>query len=349
MDFVSPSFLIGAGITAIAALFYRSVVPSNTAHLPGLHAYQSPQAQNVGSTPTQILDNLKNDLSSPDLYPPHLLPNGAWLETPIGRVRYHVFGPADGRELIYVNGLSAVCGTSQDFLTKMAAAGFRVLAYDHFGRGHSSCPPGMYDLSFHVTQLRLLVLETRFNDGGFVLVGNSMGGAISTDYARRYPDDVKALALLAPAGVMERPAISKVLAVPYLGEFLVHGLSEQLRNFGFGAPHARSPSITDDTTFLEVVNIMQSRVNPGHRRAILQTVRNLTLWGMESTFEEVGKHGRKVVVVWGTADRVVPYPVSRKVCSLIPGAKLVTVDGAGHLLVSDHAKLVSEALIRGVL
>ncbi|KAJ3335961.1 hypothetical protein HDU93_003996 [Gonapodya sp. JEL0774] len=330
------NYLIAAGLTAAATLGYRAIVPAESAHFPGLHAFQTPRSQSVGSTATEILDTLENDLESPDLYPLNMLPGGGWLEGPMGRIRYHVFGPEHGKRLVYVNGLSAVCGTSKDMLMKLSDAGFRVLAY------------GRYDLAFHLTQLRLLILENRFSETGFVLVGNSMGGAISVEYCRQYPSDVKALGLMAPAGLMERPLLSKVLAVPFLGEILIHALSQQIRRLGFGATHSRSPSITDDTVFLEVVNNMQTIVSPGHRRAVLSTVRNLTLWGMDDAFKEVGKNDRKVVVIWGTADNVVPYSVSRKVCSAIPNARLVTIDGAGHLLASDHAKLVADALVSGV-
>ncbi|KAJ3335960.1 hypothetical protein HDU93_003995 [Gonapodya sp. JEL0774] len=343
-------FVALAIFCALILLLYRSTVPSHNAHLPNLAAYQSELVHTVGSTPEDIVCNTKSTpiAITADVCPDSMLPGGGWIHAPSGTTRYYLFGPENGKKMVYVNGFSAVSGSSRDFLLRMAGAGYRVLTYDHYGRGHSSCPPGLYDLAFHLSQLRLVILELGFHTAPFTLVGISMSGAIVTAYAKMYPREVETMVLMAPSGMMRRPVLQMVLKVPLLGDIFFHLCPLLIRRMGIRAGPAPSKVIPPSRAYLGLSNDIQLRVSPGHRRAILQTCRNMSLWGMEDVYEEVGRHGRKVVLIWGTDDRVVPYSVSRKVCSLLPRANLITIEGAGHMLVWDFPEKVANSVIKAL-
>jgi pimeloyl-ACP methyl ester carboxylesterase len=69
----------------------------------------------------------------------------------------------------------------------------------------------------------------------------------------------------------------------------------------------------------------------GYRRALLSTMRNINLMSdMTHVFEAVGKHERPVLVVWGTADTVLPFGCSHALSRAMPRARRLTVPGAGH-------------------
>ena len=68
--------------------------------------------------------------------------------------------------------------------------------------------------------------------------------------------------------------------------------------------------------------------------------------GREKT---VGTAQGKVLLVWGTDDRVVPYRYAERVRVLVgeETARLVTLEGAGHDLTVKRAGEVAEELVRG--
>ena len=69
----------------------------------------------------------------------------AEVETPAGRLRYRIDGPADGPPVLLINSL----GTTMDLWSAQAAAlsrRYKVIRYDARGHGGSSVPPGEYTI-----------------------------------------------------------------------------------------------------------------------------------------------------------------------------------------------------------
>src|SRR4051794_35068049 len=80
------------------------------------------------------------------------------------------------------------------------------------------------------------------------------------------------------------------LLLPHSRELLIHLLAQPLRTLFFRIPLLSLLSPAD--RHLTHVNNMQARVMPGHRRAILSTVRYTDLWGLEEVYRVVGTNGR---------------------------------------------------------
>jgi pimeloyl-ACP methyl ester carboxylesterase len=53
-------------------------------------------------------------------------------------------------------------------------------------------------------------------------------------------------------------------------------------------------------------------------------------------------------VVVGTADTIVPLASVRLLATQIPGAELVEIDGAHHVLPAEHPRALAEVILRGV-
>eukprot|EP00741_Cyanophora_paradoxa_P003054 tig00000663_g2966.t1 len=79
--------------------------------------------------------------------------------------------------------------------------GYRVLTFDLYGWGGSASPKMQYGLDLYLEQIRELVPAVFGEREPFVLVGHSMGGWLAAHYQARYPKDVAALVLVAPAGL----------------------------------------------------------------------------------------------------------------------------------------------------
>lgn len=91
---------------------------------------------------------------------------------------------------------------------------YNVLRYDLIGRGHSDYPTdNKFDKETHLNQLRDLVVHLGLHNNGskYIILGHSMGGCIATLYTNKYPEEIAALILLAPAGLLEKNAAFKIL------------------------------------------------------------------------------------------------------------------------------------------
>ncbi len=100
---------------------------------------------------------------------------------------YHRWGEGHYWRIMLVAGWSCVKELWADFASKLSERDFDVVAMDLRGSGDSSIPAGDYGLEVHSGDLHAFVRELGW-DNGFILLGNSMGGAIVLDYALRYPE-----------------------------------------------------------------------------------------------------------------------------------------------------------------
>jgi|GEM_PF-288831 len=115
---------------------------------------------------------------------------------------YYEAGPLDGQPILFVHGFG---GTARNFtlnIGPLAQAGFRVVAPELWGMGRSAKPRGRYSLDRWVDQL-IGLMESLGIQRAHV-VGHSMGGAVAVRLARRYPERVTKLALVAPLGFGEK-------------------------------------------------------------------------------------------------------------------------------------------------
>src|SRR5437899_2066439 len=99
------------------------------------------------------------------------------------RIRYIDAGR--GAPVGFLHGLGASMYAWRKNLGAVAAAGFRVIAFDNRGFGLSDKPPGPYDNAAYARLAIALMDSLGLSDA--VLVGHSMGGAIAAEVAIQCP------------------------------------------------------------------------------------------------------------------------------------------------------------------
>ena len=128
---------------------------------------------------------------------------GNWVKLSRGNIYYRWFMPEYSTDikgsLVLVHGFSTPSFVWQGLLDNFTNSGFKVLVYDHFGRGYSERPRTQYDKNLYLETLRELILSQKINEKVHI-VGYSMGGPIASYYAAEYPNEVKSVSLIAPAG-----------------------------------------------------------------------------------------------------------------------------------------------------
>jgi non-heme chloroperoxidase len=233
-----------------------------------------------------------------------------------------------GPPVILVHGYTARILEWNCVWDELQARGFRVIAVDQRGHGRSTLGSDGIGSQPMAADLAAVLRHFDVRDG--VLVGHSMGGFVTiravldhADVAQR----LRGLVLFATwAGRILDGAPQNRLQIP----LLQHGILQRLvRNKTvavlFGAAQCgKRPSPAMISAFMEFFNQHLDEHGP-----LLPIV---SAFSHEDRYPRLGEIAVPTVVMVGSADRTTPSSHSRRLAEGIPGARLVTVPDAGHLL-----------------
>ncbi len=266
--------------------------------------------------------------------------SGDFIRLPDGIVHYELKGPPEGQLVVLVHGFSVPYHIWDPTFLPLAAAGLRVLRYDLFGRGYSDRPDLPYTMELFVRQLKDLLEALQVNDP-VDLVGLSMGGPISAGFTDRYPERVRKLCLLDPAGFQAgRPVLYRLLSLPGLGESLI-GIFAKLLLASNQAGDFFSPEKFPGYPG-QFLPQMQYQ---GFKRAILSTLRVGPLGELTETYRRVAAQGMPILLVWGRQDKLVPFKLNEKARQILPQAEIHAIDQAGHIAHYEKPEVVNPLLI----
>ena len=226
-----------------------------------------------------------------------------------------------GEPLVLLHGFAA----NKDYwpaVAKFLVPHFRVIAPDVPGFGESARHPELrYAVDDQVERLRAFVQQLGL--GPFHLAGNSMGGHLAAAYAARYPQDLKSLWLLAPAGV-ETAEPSELQGMIMRGD---------------------NPLLVRDAAGYERLLrlcVARPRYVPGPflrclaARAVAEGPFNAKIfadWLAKPAWLEARVEGLKVptLVLWGDEDRLLHVSGAAILGRLIPGSRVVVMRATGHV------------------
>lgn len=269
---------------------------------------------------------------------------GSFATLSQGDTHYTWIGPLRGPVAVCIHGMTTPSFVWHGLAKGLAAWGYRVLIYDLYGRGYSDRPRGLQDRDFFLTQLNDLLEHQKIKDD-ITLFGYSMGGAIATAFAARYPDRVRQLILLAPAGMglTAGRMVRLIRDVPILGDWLMLLL--------FPVQHLRATGTERNlpTTVPGIVDRQRDELMyRGYIPAILSSLRGLLSEDFEQDHRELRHTDVPVIAIWGEEDQVVPLRAMGKMTEWSRHARQDVIPGAGHGLPYTHTNAVLAAL-RGTL
>ncbi|AWZ02219.1 MAG: alpha/beta hydrolase [Rhodobiaceae bacterium] len=259
-----------------------------------------------------------------------------------GIVHYRMAGPETGPVVFLVHGFRTPSYVWKDHLMPLADAGYRVVAFDNYGRGFSDRPEGDY------TEKRTDRLITELLDHLKIsrpihLVGYSMGGATATIFSANHPTKVRSLSLIAPAGTGEPSFLPGLVALPGLGEIIFHYAGDML---GRGSAAKAAKASTNPERHL-ADHEAQAGFD-GYSRALLSSIRHYPLWDAQDAYKTIGLTDLPVQIIWGTDDDVVPYANAEEITTLVPSATMHTFDGTDHLVPLAEAEKLNALLVEFV-
>jgi pimeloyl-ACP methyl ester carboxylesterase len=179
------------------------------------------------------------------------------------------------------------------------------------------------------------------------VVGHSLGAGVAAWLAVHHPERVQALVLAAPAANgASLTRTDHVLASPVVGSLASSAL---LAGAGLGLGYKP----------LRRALAQRLDLDEGHLRGMARRLSGPSAWhsfvveqrALVRQLPELDRQLHRIsaptVVVSGAADHVVPAVAARALAAEIPGARLVVLPRAGHLLPQMHAAQLAE-IIAGV-
>jgi pimeloyl-ACP methyl ester carboxylesterase len=203
----------------------------------------------------------------------------------------------------------------------------RVIAIDLPGHGKSAKPRGFryHPESFARVVLRLL---DHLRLGRVTLVGNSNGGATALALTLRHPERVRRLVLVDAAGARafpqrSRDVVASTFTARHLKTIVPWLLRLSVRRLLFVA---RSPQT--DAYVEDFVRQRDAREFDDWARAQVQVAR--AVMGYDAS-ARLARIRAPTLVVQGARDRLVPRAHAEHFARAIPGARLVVLEGVGHM------------------
>lgn len=202
----------------------------------------------------------------------------------------------------------------------------RVIRFDLPGFGLTG-PDPQADYSIDAYVRFVLAVLDQLGVHSVVLGGNSLGGQIAWQTAHAQPDRVRQLVLVDAAGYPVPPAeapiafrLARSWPASRLFEWVLpRGLVQaSLRNV-VGEPAA----VTSD----EVDRYYDMAVRAGNRRALVQRMARPD----PDQSERIRTLRQPTLVLWGARDRLIPLAAGQRFAQDIPGARLVVLEGLGHM------------------
>src|SRR5512139_3698525 len=167
------------------------------------------------------------------------VPEGKYVTVTDGlTMHYHDAGSAERGTVLFIHGSGPGASGWSNYKRNypvLAEAGYRTIVPDTLGYGYSSKPEdGDYGLEYlsgaYVALLGSLGVKK------VTIVGNSQGGAIAIMMARKHPELVEKLVLMAPGGLEKREVYMELEGIKTMAKvfFAKEGITRESMREVFG-------------------------------------------------------------------------------------------------------------------
>lgn len=263
---------------------------------------------------------------------------GQFVRLSDGVTHYESSGPDSGRVIVLVHGFSVPYYIWDSTAAALSAAGRRVIRYDQFGRGFSDRPNVDYTADLYDRQLGELLDSLRIN-GPVDVAGVSMGGWVTATFTGRHPKRVRSLILVDPVADTGSRSLG-MAGWPLVGPYLFQTLA--------------APTMADNqaSDFLHPERFPDwaERYRPqtrlrGFGHALLSTRRSESTLHMDSVYRVVAQTQVPVMLLWGTADKTVPFERNAIVRKALPAVEFHAIEDAAHLPILERAALTDSLFL----
>ncbi len=248
----------------------------------------------------------------------------------------------DGAPVLFLAGWTLPSDFWGYQMAALQAQGLRCIAYDRRGHGQSSDPGGGYDHDTLADDLAAVIEQRGLS--GVTLVGHSMAsGEIARYVARHGTGRIARIALVGPTTPFLVQTPDNPAGLPR--EVMAASRAAIARDFPGQIGSQIGPFFTAQTSpdMVAWVKAMMLRTS---LQAVIECARAL----QETDFRrDLPRIDVPALIVHGDVDRSAPLDLTgRPTAELIPGARLVVVEGGPHGLPVTHVERLNAELLRFV-
>jgi pimeloyl-ACP methyl ester carboxylesterase len=251
---------------------------------------------------------------------------------------YDVTG--EGEPMLLIHGLGAHRGTWDDVLPRLASE-YRVYRVDLKGFGRSPKPrDDAYSVVDQAACVRELVAELGLDR--LILVGHSLGGAVSLVLAAEKPALVSRLVLLgAPAYASDIPLALRLVRYRPMQWLLREAPVSWILPFVVYRAYKNWSVLTKE----RMGSYREPLESEDARHAVIQTA----LRASHDRVQELsGRHARvtaPTLLVWGDRDSIIPVSTGVRLSEELPRARLVVIPRCGHVPQEERPEETVDAIL----
>lgn len=220
---------------------------------------------------------------------------------------------------------------------------YRVIMIDLPGFANSPSPRTKLSPTYYADLLH--IIKPYFSNTPINVVGHSMGGAVTLRYAQRYPDDIKQIALIDAAGILQRTAFVKHSAtdrIPVNPEampnaLLTYAVGLQDLSNSLIEKMLRLPDPTSVLGKSELAWGTTLQNYPNINAALSLTEEDFS----SATFTQT----KPVSILWGGKDLVAPLRTGQLLKDNLVASELTIIPDAGHVPMTSHTKEATQWLL----
>ena len=241
--------------------------------------------------------------------------------------RYWQMGDS-GSKLVLLHGGN---GSIEFWLYNIAALAqhHQVYAFDMVGSGKSDFPDGTYSLAEQAEFLAGFMTALGIDTA--TLIGNSMGGGVSLEFTRSYPDRVDRLVLVDSMGLGKEISLGiRLITLPAIVSLLRPGrwmIPAMLKSNFYNSRQLPPEWIEFRYPIFAI---------PGRNAVILRLGQsNFTLAGVkpevyQPILDSLAQITQQTLIIWGENDRIIPVKHAYIAAAGLPNHQLAIFPNCGH-------------------
>ncbi len=252
----------------------------------------------------------------------------------------------DGPVLLMIHGIGHDHRTWLPVLSTLSKR-FTVIAPDLLGHGSSDKPRCDYSMGGFANGMRDLLTVLGINRA--TVVGHSLGGGVTMQFAYQFPERTERIVLVASGGLGKSVnPLLRALSLPGADTAISVATAPGIRQAATAAMRGlRATGLTYAQDFESVSDIYNNLADPGARRAFLHTLRGvIDRRGQAISMIDRAylARGMPTMIVWGERDMVIPVKHAWAAAQLLPGCRFEVLKEAGHMPQEDAPLRFAEVL-----
>ncbi|MEA2055252.1 MAG: alpha/beta hydrolase [Candidatus Thermoplasmatota archaeon] len=265
----------------------------------------------------------------------------------INDVKIHFNTVGNGKPLLFIAGLG-VDNRTWMFQIPTLQKYFTVIVFDNRGIGKSASSVSPYTIKLMADDVAQLLKHLGINAAH--MVGSSMGGMVSQEFAINYPGMVDKL-VLCSTSAKPRDTVKDALSEGFK-DILDKNIEDilQLKHrrpliekvFNYLVQQLYSDKFIRENKKLIESTVQEFTSDISYLETFIKQTRAIRL---HDTVDKLHLIRAETLVITGTNDKLIPVEASELLVEKIPKAKLVKVEGASHGFHLEQAEFFNKVLL----